>query len=208
MDHDEDDHEMRRATQAGRVNASESPSIPAGGRVLVVMAKPLVRGAVKTRLAQELGPDEALAVYAGLLEGTLWQAEMLGDVSLVLALAEQTDGPGPGPAQDAGAGGGGRDAAAPSDPLAGRDRQWLRLAQRGPTLGERLAGVFEDLFAGGAGLVVIVNSDSPPIPLEYLEQALGALDGDRQDVGGGHDEAGTGREDTGGNRRNDSAPLV
>jgi len=161
------------------VNASESLAIPAGGRLLVVMAKPLVRGAVKTRLAQELGADEALAVYAGLLRGTLRQAELLDDVTLVLAEA--------GPAHVAGAAGGAAcragaeagagdgDSVAAADPLAGRDGRWLRLAQRGATLGERLAGVFEDVFAAGADAVVVVNSDSPPIPLEYLEQALGRL---------------------------------
>ena len=78
---------MRIPTQADRVSVSEGPAIPAGSRVLVAMAKPLVRGAVKTRLAEELGPDEALAVYAGLLRGTLRQAELLDDATLALAEA-------------------------------------------------------------------------------------------------------------------------
>jgi glycosyltransferase A (GT-A) superfamily protein (DUF2064 family) len=48
-----------------------------GRRVLAVMAKPLVRGAVKTRLAAQLGDDEALAIYRRLLLDTLTQAESL-----------------------------------------------------------------------------------------------------------------------------------
>jgi radical SAM protein with 4Fe4S-binding SPASM domain len=196
LDDHEDDREMPIRTRTDRVNASESPAIPAGGRVLVVMAKPLVRGAVKTRLAQELGPDEALEVYAGLLEGTLRQAERLGGVTLALAEAAPRDagsarGVAVGGGRDGAGSGGGPDGAAPDDPLAGRDGRWLRLAQRGPTLGERLAGVFEDVFAAGAGAVAIVNSDSPSIPLEYLEQALGALHGD------GVDAAGERRDDAG-----------
>jgi len=136
------------------------PPRPQGSRVLAVMAKPLVRGAVKTRLAAELGDDEALAVYERLLLGTLAQAELLGGTDLVLAEARE-DGSHTGPVGDP-----------PADPLAGRSAHWRRLAQRGDTLGARLAGVFADLFAGGASSVVAVNSDSPRIPIIYLEQAF------------------------------------
>ena len=129
-----------------------------GSRVLAVMAKPLVRGAVKTRLAARLGDDGALAVYERLLLGTLTQAELLGGTELALA--------------EASAGGG---LAPPSDPLTGRSTRWRRLAQRGDALGGRLAGVFADLFAAGAGFVVAVNSDSPAIPVAYLEQAFSRL---------------------------------
>jgi glycosyltransferase A (GT-A) superfamily protein (DUF2064 family) len=132
---------------------------PQVSRVLAVMAKPLVPGAVKTRLAAELGVDEALAVYERLLLGTLAQAEFLESTDLVLAEARE-DGSHAGPVGDP-----------PADPLAGRPAHWRRLAQRGDTLGARLAGVFSDLFAGGAGHVVIVNSDSPRIPATYLERA-------------------------------------
>ena len=129
-----------------------------GSRVLAVMAKPLVRGAVKTRLAARLGDDGALAVYERLLLGTLTQAELVGGTELALA--------------EASAGGG---LAPPSDPLTGRSTRWRRLAQRGDALGGRLAGVFADLFAAGAGFVVAVNSDSPAIPVAYLEQAFSRL---------------------------------
>jgi radical SAM protein with 4Fe4S-binding SPASM domain len=155
-----------------------SLTIPRGSRTLVVMAKPLVSGTVKTRLARELGPDEALAIYAGLLRGTLRQGELLSNVTLVLALAEEAGGR----AAE------GHEGAAPEDPLAGRDG-WLCIRQRGATLGERLAGVFEDLYAAGAGAVVAIDSDSPPIPLEYLEQGFAQLDGDgARDGHGGEDD--------------------
>jgi hypothetical protein len=130
------------------------------------MAKPLVRGAVKTRLAAQLGDDEALAVYERLLMGTLAQAELLQSADLVLAEASAGGGVGraAGPAQGP-----------PPDPLAGRSARWLRLAQRGGSLGARLAGVFADLFADGAEFVVVVNSDSPAIPVTYFEQAFAHL---------------------------------
>jgi len=134
-----------------------------GARVLAVMARPLARGAVKTRLAAQVGDDEALAIYARLLLGTLAQAELLQGTDLVLAEAG-AEGAGVGRADDP-----------PSDPLAGRSGRWRRLAQRGDTLGARLAGVFADLFADGATCVVAVNSDSPAIPIDYLEQAFARL---------------------------------
>ena len=102
------------------------PPHPQGSRVLAVMAKPLVRGAVKTRLAAELGDDEALAVYERLLLGTLAQAELLEGTDLVLAEARE-DGeprrPGRRPA--------GRSARRPPGPLA-PPRAARRHARRPP----------------------------------------------------------------------------
>ena len=54
-------------------------------QTIVVMARPLVRGAVKTRLAQALGDDGALALYGRLLRGTLDSAERVPGAALVLA---------------------------------------------------------------------------------------------------------------------------
>jgi rSAM/selenodomain-associated transferase 1 len=139
------------------------PRLPHGSRVLAVMARPLVRGAVKTRLAKQLGEDEALAVYEQLLTGTLAQAEQVRDAALVLAEADEACASAVRAAEPA------------SDPLAGRPALWRRLAQCGDTLGARLAGVFGDLFAVGAAIVVAVDSDSPAIPVAYLEQAFARL---------------------------------
>ena len=138
-------------------------------RTIAVMARPLVRGAVKTRLATALGDDGALAVYERLLRGTLDAAEQVPGAALVLA--EAPAGPAAGTPKGAGAD---REAPAPVDILEDRPR-WSRLKQVGEGLGERLAGVFDALFADGAGAVVIVGSDSPALPPEYLEQAFAEL---------------------------------
>jgi uncharacterized protein len=122
-----------------------------GAPVLVVMARPLVAGHVKTRLAAAIGDDEALVVYERLLASTLARAEHVADARLVLALV-------PG------------HAAWPA-----HGSRWAPLVQRGETLAERLAAVFDDLFAGGARAVVAVGSDSPAIPAEYLELAFARL---------------------------------
>jgi uncharacterized protein len=150
------------------------------GRTIVVMARPLVRGAVKTRLAQALGDDGALAVYERLLRGTLDCAEHVPGAALVLAETPHAAGP------------------AGTEPLAGRDERWSRVSQRGEGLGERLAAVFADLFARGAASVVIVNSDSPALPTEYLEQSFAELAPGRIVLGpaadGGYYLLGVGRE--------------
>ena len=63
------------------------PATQASARTIVVMARPLVRGAVKTRLATALGHEGALAVYERLLHGTLDAAEQVPGASLVFAEA-------------------------------------------------------------------------------------------------------------------------
>ena len=55
--------------------------------------------------------------------------------------------------------------------LPAHDARWVVLEQRGETLAQRLAAVFDDLFRAGAGAVVAVNSDSPAIPAAYLRLA-------------------------------------
>ncbi len=126
----------------------------AGTPVIAVMAKPLLVGHVKTRLAASIGSSEALLVYRRLLESTLARAEQVAGVEHVLAHAPSRDG------------------GQPPLPHGGR---WLELTQRGATLGERLAAIIDDLFEAGATAVVAINSDSPPIPLSYLRLAFDGL---------------------------------
>ena len=173
---------------------------PTSDRTIAVMARPLVRGAVKTRLARALGDDGALAVYERLLRGTLDSAEQRARRGAVLA--EAPDGRhGAGAAGADGAAHRRRPTRSPAAAPAGRGCE-----QRGDGLGERLAGVFADLFAAGAGAVVVVNSDSPALPPEYLEQAFAEL-ARRPDLvlgpaaDGGYYLIGAGRRDLGCRRR-------
>jgi len=163
--------------------AGRRPGV-AGRSALVVMARSLVPGAVKTRLAAGVGAGRALEIYAGLLASTLEQVASVGGCALVIALADGSDadaarslsGARPGPPADdllaalfadlAALSG----RAAPPTPAG-----WSLLRQSGESLGERLAGVFGELFARGATGVVAVGSDSPPIPVGYLREAIGLV---------------------------------
>ena len=56
------------------------------------------------------------------------------------------------------------------------------LAQRGDNLGARERGVFEDLFAAGLSPVVMIGSDLPTLPIEYVRSALDRLTTDPAQV--------------------------
>ena len=126
------------------------------------MARPLVRGAVKTRLAQALGDDGALAVYERLLRGTLDSAERVPGAALVLAEAPDGDAE---PRRQA--------RPTPRRPTRSPDARPLvapAAARRRPRRTARRR-VRRPLRAG-AGVGRDRDSDSPALPLEYLEQAF------------------------------------
>lgn len=140
-------------------------------RVLAVVARPLLSGQVKTRLATHIGAGGALRTYARLLAGTLASAEALGPGHrLVLALT------------------------APQADVFSQLRRldgsrswhadcWELQVQRGRDLGQRLASLFDDLASDGASQVVIVNSDSPGLPTEFLAEAFRRLAGEADATG-------------------------
>lgn len=63
------------------------------------------------------------------------------------------------------------------------------LAQRGPSLGERLCNATEDLLREGHSAVCLINSDSPTLPRAILIRAIEALtlEGDRVVIGAADD---------------------
>jgi radical SAM protein with 4Fe4S-binding SPASM domain len=136
---------------------------------LAVVARPPVPGRVKTRLAAPLGGRRACETYVTLLRETMRSLEQFDTGRRLLALAPDRDSRAslaPGPT--------GEPPPCAWDTLldAGffedhRDA-WTLLSQRGTHLGERLGNLFEDLFAQDFDQVVIVNSDSPGLPVEYL----------------------------------------
>jgi radical SAM protein with 4Fe4S-binding SPASM domain len=57
------------------------------------------------------------------------------------------------------------------------DSGWSLVRQRGADLGERLATVFDDLFASGSEQVALVNADSPALPAASVDEALAGAAG-------------------------------
>jgi len=118
---------------------------------LAVMAREPVAGRVKTRLTPELTPRDAALLYQAFLRDTLGKVGSLPGVRPVVAYTPDT-----------------------AEEYFRRiaPRHALLLSQQEGDLGERLEHVSSELFHLGFSRVVIVGSDSPDLPRDYLELAF------------------------------------
>ena len=121
---------------------------------LGIFAKYWQPGQVKTRLATAIGAEAAARIYRQCLATLLVRLEAVAD-RRVLAYA---------PA----------DRAEEFSTLSG-DR-WELMPQAAGDLGERMRHYFASAFAAGARKVVLLGSDSPTLPTEYIQRALRMLD--------------------------------
>jgi rSAM/selenodomain-associated transferase 1 len=131
-------------------------------KALVVMARRPVPGQSKTRLVPPFTVEEAAALYENLLSDTLRLARATFAAVPFVAYT---------PA--------GKEAMAYFRRLA---PDFQLIAQRGATLGERLAAVLGDLLDQGFDQVAALNSDSPTLPQTYLDDAFNGLDDPAVDV--------------------------
>lgn len=137
-------------------------------RVLLVVAKRPAAGQTKTRLCPPLNGEAAAALYGCFLRDTL---EVMRQV--------------PGVARGIGY--------LPEDAADYFHRLAPDLAltpQRGADLGERLDHLLTDALSAGARQAVVIDSDSPTLPAEYLAMAFAALDGEADVVLGPCDDGG------------------
>lgn len=123
-------------------------------RTLIVFVKWPQAGAVKTRLAVDLGPDVAAAVYRSLAEAEIAATQPeKGEYARIFFYA-------PAEAQDAVA-------------------AWLPgaalLPQEGGDLGARMNAAFERAFSDGADQVAIVGTDVPRLGRATVLRAFDAL---------------------------------
>lgn len=119
-----------------------------------VFAKYWEPGKVKTRLASEIGAVEAATIYRSFIEVLLTRLGTAIDRRLV--------------------------AFSPPESIAAFQlivpERWEVVPQIGENLGERMANFFVDRFREGASKVVLVGSDSPNLPPEFVDQAFDELD--------------------------------
>jgi rSAM/selenodomain-associated transferase 1 len=128
---------------------------------LAVMVKQPVAGAVKTRLSPPLTPEAAAALYRCFLLDKLEQVRRLTAVAPCLAYAPQEARPF-------------------FRELAGSDF-WL-IPQEGRDLGQRLARLSRRLLEAGHPGVVIIDSDTPSLPDQFLAEAVQCLRDPRTDA--------------------------
>lgn len=122
-------------------------------RALIAFAKPPEPGRVKTRLVPPLTAEDAAALYAGFVRDAARSFAGLGaDVRWYVE-----GGSGSGLPFDPGRG----------DPV---------FAQRGEGLGPRMLHAFAESFAAGYDRVVIVGTDMPTLPADFIEVAFESLE--------------------------------
>jgi len=137
-------------------------------RVLLVVAKRPAAGQTKTRLCPPLSSEAAAALYECFLCDTLDLMRQVPGVACGIGyLPEDATG------------------------------YFRRLApdmaltpQCGASLGERLDHLLTNALGAGARRAVVMDSDSPTLPAEYLARAFAALDGEVDVVLGPCDDGG------------------
>ena len=121
--------------------------------VVALLVRPPVPGLVKTRLAAGLGAAGACCLYRAMVADILANIKAAG-VPIHLFHAGPEDHALPRVWQEA----------------VDRVRP-----QRGNDIGERMAAVFTDCFAGGIEQVILAGSDLPELGAGIIRQALAAL---------------------------------
>ena len=124
-------------------------------KALVVFVKAPETGNVKTRLQAGLGRDKTIKVYKSFIQQVLETCNRVKGVDQFLACAPSDEYPF----------------------LKSMARRFKieTFNQRGKDLGRRIVNGFNDCFRQGYRDVVIIGSDSPTIPHEYISLAFRRL---------------------------------
>ena len=132
---------------------------------LLVVAKQPAAGQTKTRLCPPLTPEQSAALYECFLRDTLEVMRAVREIERVVCYLTENS----------------RSYFQQIAP----DMQ-LR-CQRGEALGERLDHLLTESLAGGSERAVVMDSDSPTLPAEYVARAFGLLDEADVVIGPTHD---------------------
>jgi uncharacterized protein len=124
-------------------------------RALIVFARAPELGSVKTRLAAELGAEEALSIYSDLAERIIAAVRRADSYDVTVAYTPPR-----------------------AESLM---RTWLGPSvalrpQSEGDLGERMATAVADLLAAGASRVVLIGTDCPDVTADVVEEAFARLD--------------------------------
>jgi rSAM/selenodomain-associated transferase 1 len=124
-------------------------------RALIIMAKAPLAGTVKTRLQPALAAEQCAELAACFLRDTINKANSLENQSLIIAYspAGETDYF--------------KQFARPKTSL---------VEQQGDNLGEKMFSAFEFAFRQNAEMAVMIGTDSPTFPVDFIEQAFEFLE--------------------------------
>lgn len=120
---------------------------------LLVVAKHPTAGQTKTRLTPPLSPEQAAQLYESFLRDTLDLMRRVKDAQCIIAYLPEGE----------------------EDYFRTLAPDFELIPQRGGDLGERLDNSLTHCLANGFQRAVIVDSDSPTLPGEYLSRAFALL---------------------------------
>ena len=144
-----------------------APSGSAGAVIVIMARSPVAGDPPKTRLARAVeDADDRRRLYGAFLRDTVAACRELEGIELRLAYTPD------------GGTGGFEDVDVADDEL---------IPQRGGDLATREASVFTDLFAAGFSKVVMVGSDLPTFPVDYLRTAIDLVDSEAVVLGPAED---------------------
>ncbi|MBI5050314.1 MAG: TIGR04282 family arsenosugar biosynthesis glycosyltransferase [Nitrospirae bacterium] len=124
-------------------------------KALIIFVKAPVLGTVKTRLQPSLGAEETLKLYKSFVTEIVSKCAGLKGIAKFLGCSPSRDGDF-------------------IQRLAGT-HEFESFDQRGKNLGEKIVNAFRDYFKKGYTEIVLIGSDSPTIPAEYIKLAFSEL---------------------------------
>jgi hypothetical protein len=122
---------------------------------IAIMAKAPFPNKVKTRLIPPLTPFEASSLYHSFLLDKIEQVKSIEEARPFMAYTPQSS-----------------ESFFKSIIPPG----FSLINQEGKDLGDRLTNVSQELFAQGAGKVIMLDSDTPNLPVDHIREGLARLD--------------------------------
>jgi len=123
-------------------------------RAIIIMTKVPIAGTVKTRLHSILSPEECAELAAAFLQDTVGKAQTVHSKKIIaFSPSDKRDE---------------LEAVLPSE--------HFLIAQNGADLGERMFNAFQFAFERNLDAVVMIGTDSPTFPADYIEQAFDCLE--------------------------------
>ncbi len=121
-------------------------------KALIVFVKAPIPGRVKTRLQPHLAPGKIVELYKSFVTGIISRCVRLKGIDKFLGCYPTKD----------------------NDFFRGLSETYKIKCfnQRGKDLGDKLVNAFKDCFKKGYAEVVIIGSDSPSIPTDYIKKAF------------------------------------
>ncbi len=121
---------------------------------LIIFAKSPIPGKVKTRLTPYITPAEAAELYKAFIVDIIDNAHKLKCEQVTITYTPSN-------------------AEATLRSICGQSVYYL--PQKGDNLGERMKNAFKHSFDKGSERTVIIGTDSPTLPLSYIQKAFDAL---------------------------------